>query len=46
MPNRENDLRKDINMKIWMVSLATRAKTNSFLYTEGAHMFRDIVQDM
>lgn len=46
MPSKENDLRKDINMIIWLVSLVTRAKSNSFLYTEGAHMFRDIVQEM
>lgn len=46
MPSKENDLRKDMNMRIWLVLLATRAKTNSFLYTERAHMFRDIVQDM
>lgn len=29
--SRANNLRKEINMRIWLVSLATSAKTNSFL---------------
>lgn len=31
MSSRDNNLRKDINVRIWLVSLATSAKTSSFL---------------
>lgn len=39
MPSKENGLRKDMNMRIWLVPLATRAKTNSLVsFTLKGHI--------